>query len=214
MFIARITFCCLLVVTLAGCQTPERPCCQKMQKATAGDDTLPHATNSIYDLSAVWQDDQGRNFRLSELRGHPVVISMFFATCEGVCLITRDDMKTIESSAPAAVRNRTTFVLITLDPDHDTATELQDYRVAQGLSPERWRLLRGSNADTARLATMLGIGYGLDRSGLFRHSSTIIVLDDSGKIVSWQDGVHADLTKPVQTLARLNRVRRQSASVR
>lgn len=154
-----------------------------------------YSTNSIYDLRAVWQDANGKDFRLSELEGRPVVISMFFATCQGVCIITRDDMKTVEESLPTQVRNKTAFVLVTLDPKRDSATDLKNYEVSQDLSPERWHLLRGSAADTARLATLLGIGYGIDKSGLFRHSTDVIVLDETGKIVSWQDGVHADLAK-------------------
>ncbi len=177
-------------------QPAQRACCQRMPAPTL---TLAverqYATNSVYDLDATWQSDLGRDFHLAELRGKPVVISMFFATCQGVCIITKDDMKTVEESLPAKVRAQTAFVLVTLDPEHDSVTSLKNYRITQELSPERWHLLRGSAADTARLATMLGIGYGVDKSGLFRHSTDIIVLDPAGKIVSWQDGVHADLDK-------------------
>lgn len=160
-----------------------------------------YSTNSIYDLDAVWQDDNGKEFRLSELRGQPVVISMFFATCQGVCIITKDDMKTVEESLPTKARNHTAFVLVTLDPVRDSAADLKDYEIAQSLSPKRWHLLRGSAADTARLATQLGIGYGVDKTGLFRHSTDVIVLDKSGKIISWQDGVHADLAKTAKVVA-------------
>jgi protein SCO1/2 len=155
---------------------------------------------SIYDLDAQWQDENGRDFKLAELRGQPAVISMFFATCQGVCVITKNDMKTVEASLPAGVRKHTAFVLVTLDPEHDSAADLKDYFDTQGLATSRWRLLRGSPADTARLAKLLGIGYGLDSSHLFRHSSEIIVLDKTGEIISSQDGIHADLNKTVNTL--------------
>ena len=159
------------------------------------------ATNSLYDLNAVWQDDAGRSFQLSELRGHPVVISMFFATCAGICVLTKDDLKTVEASLSSADRERTFFVLVTLEPERDTATALKDYRQAQNMASGRWRLLRGSPADTARLAAQLGVLYGRDHSGLFRHSSQLVVLDTEGKIVSCQDGIHADLEKTVNMVA-------------
>lgn len=196
----RILLAGLLIAALTGCRAPRKSCCQS---------TLPPAdvtgisNRSIYDLEANWQDENGKNFQLAQLRGRPAVISMFFATCQGVCLITKDDMKTVEASLPSDTRKHTTFVLVTLDPEHDSISDLKDYRNTQGLTANRWRLLRGSAADTARLATLLGIGYGLDNSHLFRHSSEIIVLDKAGKIVSCQNGIHADLNKTVKTLVAL-----------
>jgi protein SCO1/2 len=198
----RLILCGWLALTLTGCQTPPRACCRKpVAMPETGNN---YATNSIYDLNAGWQDDNGQDFHLSELSGRPVVISMFFATCAGVCIITKDDMKTVEASLPAEVRDQTVFVLVTLDPARDSAADLKDYRGAEGLARARWRLLRGSPADTARLATALGIGYGRDHSGLFRHSSQVAVLNAAGKIVLRQDGIHADLAKTVAAIVALN----------
>ncbi len=155
---------------------------------------------SITAAAAVWQDDAGNDFRLAELRGHPVVISMFFASCEGVCVVTKNDMQAVEASLPAAVRDRTIFVLVTLAPDRDTAAVLKQYRIDQGLAEKRWRLLRGSPAATAALAAQIRIGYGRDSAGVFRHSSEITVLDEAGKILQQQDGLHADLAATVKAL--------------
>jgi len=201
MLYLRLILGCWMAMTLVGCQSPQKPCCRMPMTAVNGRD---YFTNSIYDLNLVWQDDNGQEFRLSELSGRPAVISMFFATCAGVCIITKEDMKTVEASLPSKVRDQTVFVLVTLDPTHDSAADLSNYRIAQSLSAARWRLLRGSPADTARLATSLGIGYGRDKSGLFRHSSQVVVLDRAGKIILWQDGVHADLAKTVRTVVALN----------
>jgi protein SCO1/2 len=110
-------------------------------------------------------------------------------------------MQAVEASLPPAVRNRTVFVLVTLAPDRDTAAVLKQYRIEQGLSGQRWRLLRGSPAATAALAAQLGIGYGRDSSGRFKHSSEITVLDAAGNIVQQQDGIHADLAVTIKALA-------------
>jgi protein SCO1/2 len=195
-FCSRIAFFCVLAIALTGCQSTEMSCC-RLKTADAG----PTASDkSIFGLDSVWQDDGGKDFQLAELRGRPVVISMFFATCEGVCVITKDDMKAVEASLPAALRERTAFVLVTLAPDTDTPAALRTYRVEQGLSENRWRLLRGSPTATAQLATQLGIGYGRDSSGRFKHSSEVTVLDAAGKIIFRQDGIHADLAKSVQAI--------------
>jgi protein SCO1 len=40
---------------------------------------------SIYALSVPLTDQNGRDFRLAELRGQPVLISMFYTSCDAVC---------------------------------------------------------------------------------------------------------------------------------
>ena len=202
---ARLVLICGLAGILTGCQSPGkmtgRTCCQMpMADMPASTGTSVAATATPLDSPAVWQDDAGKKFQLAELRGHPVVISMFYASCEGLCVITRNDMQAVEASLPAAVRDRTIFVLVTLAPDRDTAAVLKQYRIEQGLAEKRWRLLRGSTAATAALAAQIHVGYGLDAAGFFRHSSEITVLDESGKIVQQQDGIHADLTAAVKVL--------------
>jgi len=177
-FCLRITIFCLLTGLLAGCQSPKRCCCQR---DTGG--APSQVGKSVLEVKTGWQSDDGTTCKLADFHGHPLVISMFFSSCEGVCLITKNDMQAVEASLPSAVREAAVFVLVTLDPDHDTPTVLHQYRVEHGLSTTRWRLLRGSPADTAALATLLGIGYGRDTSGRFKHSSEINVLDGAGNIV-------------------------------
>jgi len=182
-----------LGVLLAGCAAPRtenvRACCRPHLAMTAD----PATQGSVYELAAKWQDDAGRAVQLSDLRGRPVVISMFYAACEGICVITRDDMKDIEASLPAALRSQVQFVLVTLDPKRDTVKSLRSYRSQEELPEDRWRLLRGDPDSTTKLAERLGVGFGRDGSGRFVHSSQIVVLDQMGRIIQSQDGVHANL---------------------
>lgn len=199
-----ILLCFLTVMaTGSGCTSATPPCCRAQMgaehQAPAEESASQYSPTGV-DLQAPWRQDDGRALQLSSLHGHPVVISMFYATCEGVCVITKNDMKAIEASLPPEVARRTVFVLATLDPAHDSAAVLRKYRLAQGLAAERWRLLRGSAADTARLATALGIGFGRDKSGLFRHSSQLVVLDGAGRMVATQEGIQANLEAVVQAL--------------
>lgn len=157
---------------------------------------------SVYDLTSKWEDDGGRVLQLSDLRGRPVVISMFYAACQGVCVITRDDLRAIEASLPAALRPEVRFVLVSLDSKRDTAQALRAYRSREELPAERWRLLRGDAGSTAQLAGLLGIGFGRDAAGRFVHSSQIVVLDEAGKIIHRQDGIHADLVAAGKILER------------
>ena len=128
---------------------------------------------------------------------------MFYTTCEGVCLITLEDLKRIEASLPASARDHVRFVLVSLDPARDNRSALGRYRAEQSLPKGRWTLLRGDPSATARLAHILGLGYGRDQSGRFVHAVEIVVLDKSGHIVMRQDGLQPNLGPVAETLTAL-----------
>ncbi len=195
-FCLRLSIVGFAAVLLASCATEKKSCCDDHAAAKVAAATHGAALN----LAADWQTDAGTTLTLAQLRGRPAVISMFYASCEGICVITKDDMKAVAASLPAAARERTMFVLVTLAPDLDSAAALKKYRADHGLSEKNWVLLRGSPAATTALAVQLGIGFGRNPSGLFRHSSMLTILDEAGKILLQQDGVHADLTKTVAAL--------------
>lgn len=154
---------------------------------------MADAGGSICDIDAVWETDFGKKIKLSDLNGRVRVISMFYSTCQGVCITTKQDMQALEASLSPAARERVGFVLVTLDFSRDTAQVLKAYRREEDLSPTRWILLRGNKAATSKLAALLGIGAGRDDSGRFIHSSELIVLDESGRIIHRHAGVRADL---------------------
>ena len=171
-------------------------CCQSPTVATNAVET----GESVADLAAEWETDSGKKIKLSDLNGRVRVISMFYATCQGVCVITRQDMQQIEASLSLAARRNVDFILVTLDPVRDTDADLRTYRLFQNLSPRRWTLLRGDDAATGKLAELLGVSAGRDASGRFIHSSELVVLDKSGRILDRYSGPHADLSAVVKEI--------------
>ncbi len=173
---------------LTGCAAPR----SAGPMPAAGVD-ISDCGGSVREIEAFWETDSGERIKLRDLNGRVHVISMFYATCQGVCLMTKQDMQQIEASLSREARKRVGFVLVTLDAAHDTAQVLRSYRNAEGLSRSRWTLLRGDDAATSRLAALLGIGSGRDASGRFVHSSELVVLDESGCIIHRHNGLRADL---------------------
>src|ERR1700712_1707162 len=74
-------------------------CCEAMA-------TGSFSKNSIYQADASFTTDTNRSFTLGELRGQPVVLAMFFASCGYACPLIVTDMQTIRASLPAAIRDR------------------------------------------------------------------------------------------------------------
>jgi protein SCO1/2 len=150
--------------------------------------------DSVCNLSAQWETDDGKKMALADLNGQVRVISMFYSTCQGVCVITKNNMQQIDASLSPATRERVKFVLVTLDPARDTAAALRSYRRVENMPASRWTLLRGDDAATGRLASFLGVAYGRDSSGRFIHSSEIVILDSDGRVLHRHNGVAANLS--------------------
>jgi protein SCO1/2 len=178
---------------LGGCAAPPAPGAGESKRAISNGAKDHSASGSLSDLDTWWETDTGQRIKLADLNGRVRIVSMFYATCQGVCVITKQDMQAIEASLSPKTRERVGFVLVTLDARRDTAEALQAYRKTEGLATGRWTLLRGDEAATGKLAELLGIGSGRDASGRFVHSSELIVVDDSGRIIHHHSGLRADL---------------------
>ena len=193
----------IMMLSLSCASTPAAkpeacPYCEEIRPAGSAS---PH---SLYLLDAIWQTDEGATIKLSQFRGEPVVIAMFFATCEGTCILTVEHLREIEASLPSDTRRDVRFVLVTFDPTHDSAPVLNAYRKNDNLSPKRWALLRGTTAATRQLAARLGIAYSISPQGRIVHSNQITILDREGRVVSQQIGNHPDTSAAVHAVAEVD----------
>src|SRR5690606_33532860 len=71
--------------------------------------------DSIYLLGGTYEDQNGKPFRLEELQGKPVLISMFYATCPHACPMLITDLKRVERALPEHLRDQVQVVLVTFD---------------------------------------------------------------------------------------------------
>jgi len=158
----------------------------------------PPRSHSIYEVSAALVDQKGQPVNLDLFRGHPVIISMLYASCREACPLLLADIKRIEMELPQQVRPNLRVVLVSLDPERDTPEILQALARAHRVDESRWRLVSGSDETVREIAAVLGIKYRRLPDGSFNHSSVITLLDRSGVIQSRVEGIgqpHADLLR-------------------
>ncbi len=139
------------------------------------------ASDSLFLTDSVWTTSEGKAMRLADLKGEPAVLSLFYASCESACPAIVEAMKKLERALPSA---KLGFVLVTFDPENDSADVLQKYASKRSLAKEKWRLLRGSEADTRELAVLLGSKYKRTGEKQFAHSNLIVLLDGEGRVVA------------------------------
>jgi protein SCO1/2 len=136
---------------------------------------------SIYHLDVALADQDGRTFRLADLRGGPVVVGMFYSNCEMVCPMIFETIKQTLRAAGPRVHDAARVLMVSFDPARDTQAVLRETIAAHGLDA-RWTLARGTEDAVRQVAAVLGIQYRRLAGGAFNHSSTIQLLDADGLI--------------------------------
>ncbi len=181
-------------------------CCPVVEKKSACCDELaggaPLTARSLYQLDAPWTDDAGKPVKLAALRGSPVVVAMFFASCEYACPVLVHDLQRLRAALPEAVRAQTRFVLVSFDVARDTPAVLADYRQKRELDPG-WTLLRGDAGAVQDLAMLLGVSYKQDARGQFAHSNLFTVLNAEGEIAHRQPGLQGEMSDSARAVAGL-----------
>lgn len=188
-----------------GAETPAADCCkekpaEKKDACCAAMAAAPFSPTSLYQADATFTTDAGQPFALGELRGRPVVLAMFFASCGYACPLIVSDMQAIRAKLPAGIRERAAFVLVSFDTTRDTPAALASYRSQRGLD-DQWTLLHGDNDAVRELAALLGVKYKQEADGAFSHSNLITILNPQGEIIHQRTGLKGGLDEAVAALA-------------
>jgi len=159
--------------------------------------------SSLYQLDSPWKRDDGKTMKLAELSGQVRILTMFFSHCSNICPMIVGQLKTLEQNFPPAMRDRVSFVLVTLDAENDQDSALAQYRREMNLPADRWILLHGSQDDTRALANLLGVQYTPKKEdGQIQHTGLITILDREGRVREQTPGI----TDRTQFLKRLQAV--------
>lgn len=161
---------CALALPAAATETPDAP-------ATA----LP--STSLYQLPAALSNQDGKAFKLRELRGRPVLVSMFYNSCEFVCPMLIDTMRLTQQALDQDSREHLSMLLITFDPARDDIKTLKTVARQRELDPARWTLARTDAASVRKIAATLDIQYRRLESGEYNHTTVLVLLDADGRVL-------------------------------
>jgi protein SCO1 len=141
-------------------------------------------SDSIYQLNVALTDQNGRSVSLADHRGHPVVVTMFYSSCQFVCPRIIEALKKTESSLKAQNAAQVPIVMVTFDPARDDVAALKHVGEERGLDPALWTLARTDPQTVRKLAASLQIQYRQLPSGEFNHTSVLILLDADGRMIA------------------------------
>ena len=141
-------------------------------------------TDSVYHLHVPLTGQNGRTWRLDDLAGRPVLVSMFYGSCKFVCPMLIDTMRATSEQLQPLDRDRVVRLLVSIDPGRDSVAALARLGEVHKLDPARWTLARTDAKSVRKLAAVLGIQYRALPDGEFNHSTELILLDTQGHITA------------------------------
>jgi protein SCO1 len=163
--------------------------------------SAPYTRDSIYQLNAVLQDQNGINQTWGDNSGRVRLVTMFYSSCPHTCPLIVEALKNIETSLPTASIERLNVDLISMDPRRDTPEILKKMAKARNIDERRWHLYRTNESTVRLIAAVLKIQYRQLPDGEFNHSSAILLIDTAGNIVARTDLNGAKDEKFIETVA-------------
>jgi len=140
--------------------------------------------DSVYQLQIPLTDQAGRLQQLSDHRGQPMLVSMFYTSCQFVCPMLVEAMNDTRAKLDPDARAKVSVLMVSFDPEHDTAEVLGRTAAQRTLDPAHWTLARTDAAHVRKLAAVLGIRYRALANGEFNHTTALILLDADGRIAA------------------------------
>jgi protein SCO1/2 len=163
----------------------------------------------VPDFTMTGQD--GKSFKLSDLRGHVVLLTFIYTRCPlpDFCpLMDRKFADLAQSIAAFPDRARQVrLISISFDPEHDTPAVLREHARNRGAAPPLWTFAVASHDQLTRVAGPLGLIYGSIKNEI-SHNLCTAVIDQEGKLARLEIGTQrnkwtsADLLKTIYSMLR------------
>ncbi len=137
---------------------------------------------SIYDLDLRLRTSEDVEVGIDVQRGHPVLMSMFYASCPVACPVLIEDLARTAASLPPEVQRDLRFVIVSFD-SRDTPEILRELIRARHLD-DRWTVATANDTDARTLAATLGFKFRKLANGEYIHGATAVALDPEGRPIA------------------------------
>lgn len=160
---------------------------------TSGLDVLKIG-DQIPDL--VFIDEKGIPLRLFGLRGKAVAFTFMFTRCPfpKYCPLLATKFRKVQSLLAADSSNSKNCLLlsVTIDPERDTPTVLNQYAQTHDADPIRWRFATGELQTVTTLALRCGVNFW-EEKGVITHNLRTMLFGADGRLLriykdnSWKE---------------------------
>ncbi len=155
---------------------------------------------SIFQLTSAWQTEEGDTIQLSELKGKVLVMVMIYTTCKAACPRLVADMKAIREQIPDQFTKEIQYILVSIDPEHDTPKRLKSFAKTKEMDGMEWTFLQGTPESVREFANVLSVKYKEITPIDFSHSNIISVFNKNGELIHQLEGLGVNNKETVETI--------------
>lgn len=194
-------FCCILLLSVPNPVYASTTNPQEYEKVNAFGVSQAAIGKSLGNYSFRAAD--GREVRLSDYRGTPLLISMIFTSCHHVCPTTTKHLLNASEAAQEVLGdNSFNIVSIGFDTVNDTPDAMRAFARQQGIDAENWQFLSATPETIAGLSEELGFQFFTSPRG-FDHLVQVSMIDRQGVVYSQVYDINFKLPALVEPLKRL-----------
>lgn len=137
---------------------------------------------NVLALETRWEES-GAKSTLSAWKGRWYALTFVYTSCAGTCPLTTKKLKRLDTALVKAGRPLD-LVVVSLDPAHDTAEQVKQYRARYQLEDnQRWHVLVGDDAQVRTLTMLLNFKYTTNpESGVILHDNTVFLVGPDGVV--------------------------------
>lgn len=189
----------LLLISIVSCKhKKEDSCCKKSEDSSAV--SIANAEISLFDLPGTWTTQENNTVQFKDFKQKVIVMAMIFTHCQSACPRIVADIQAIEKQIPTSEKENVHYVLVSMDPERDTAARLTKFAKEHQLDTKYWTLLNSTESDVLEIAGALNVRAIKLEDGSFDHSNIINIINNKGNIVYQQVGLAVNPAESVSAI--------------
>jgi protein SCO1 len=199
--IARCPACALLLIALAvfpACEKNTEPV-PAVSMSAAGSYVATNTADCLPDILLL--DQYGRTVPLASLKGRPVLIDFFYATCPNVCPRLTAKFASIADRLGSELGSKVTIVSITLDPENDHPGDLLKYAKTHEADRAGWVFLTGKPEQIDAVLNIFHLKRERDKNGMIMHVAMGFLLGPDGHQLRIYDALDVPPTTVVADIS-------------
>jgi protein SCO1 len=138
--------------------------------------------DSLFQLPVTLETADRGVIKLSDLRGRPLLLTMFYTQCTNVCPLLTSRVQALVGGLPPGARQGITVLMVSLDSARDGPEALRTFQEQHGIKAPNWVLAHASPQDVRLLSAAVGIRFRELPDHTFNHSALICLTDREGVI--------------------------------
>ncbi|HRP68925.1 MAG TPA: SCO family protein [Turneriella sp.] len=138
---------------------------------------------NLQKFDGVFEDQNGKQVKLSEFAGKNAIATFVFKNCTMVCPTIMNDLRLFDKDYPD-FKAKGNFLVFTFEDHRGHADDLKDFLKKYSVDGNQWHVLTSDAATIKRLADTYDLQYQKEADGkvIYAHSNVFLVADTKGKI--------------------------------